>query len=109
MDTDGNGQAPHFSPVTELRWLVVSLSRVNQLSPAQRQVLGCIASGLDVRSTARFLGRSERTVKAHTSEIMIRLKIDSRLKAGIIGYHLMVNGWLEPPKSTTSESASCLL
>ena len=110
MDTDGDGQAPPpFSPVTQLRWVGASMSRANQLSPAQRQVLSCIATGLDVRSTARFLGRSERTVKAHTSEIMSRLKIDSRLKAGIIGYHLMVNGWLEPPNSTTSKGTYCSL
>jgi DNA-binding NarL/FixJ family response regulator len=102
MDANESGQEPPFSRIIALPWLGVSMSRVNQLSPAQRQVLGCIAIGLDIRSTARFLGRSERTVKAHTSEIMIRLRIDSRLKAGIIGYHLMVNGLLELPKSTMS-------
>jgi hypothetical protein len=52
---------------------------------------------MDIRDTARALNRSERTVKAHTTEIMIKLRVDSRLKAGIIGYHLTMAGELDVP------------
>jgi DNA-binding NarL/FixJ family response regulator len=62
---------------------------------------------LDIRTTAVLLARSERTVKAHTSAIMVRLGIDSRLKAGIVGYHLALHGELDLPEETMPRRSSC--
>ena len=104
---------PSAIEVQELSWAKTALVRRHLLSPGQRIVLGCLAIGMDIKATATALDRSERTVKAHTSEIMNRLGVDSRLKAGIIGYHLLMRGELALPEmpmpkgpSTVAERAA---
>lgn len=52
---------------------------------------------MDIRNTAVVLEISERTVKAHTTEIFHRLGLDSRLKAGIFAYQLAMDGRLDLP------------
>lgn len=79
------GQAPE-SP----DWLRTAVSKVSQLTRAQLAVLGCLAHGMDIKATARALDRSERTIKMHTSAIMVKFGVDSRLKAGIIAHHLLM-------------------
>ncbi len=106
--TDHGAGCPCDSPVTtRLPWLEDALIRSHQLAPAQRTVLSCLAAGMDIRTTAITLGRSERTVKAHTTAILRRLGIDSRLKAGIAAYHLVLRGTLELPEGTTPKGSSC--
>lgn len=86
-------------------WLRAAAGRVKRLTQAQLTVLGCLARGMDIRDTARALNRSERTVKAHTTEIMAKFRVDSRLKAGIIGYHLIMVGELDVPGPEVPERA----
>lgn len=85
--------------MTQLSWLDSSLAAACELSPAQREVLSCLAAGMDIRSTASALRRSERMVKAHTTAILSRLGVCSRLQAGIVGYHLVMQGELELPRA----------
>jgi DNA-binding NarL/FixJ family response regulator len=92
-------------PLDPPEWLRASAARVKRLTQAQLGVLGCLAQGMDIRDTARALNRSERTVKAHTTEIMIKFCVDSRLKAGIIGYHLTMAGELDVPGLEVPERA----
>jgi len=80
-------------------WLSTAAYKVNQLTRAQLSVLGCLALGMDIKATARALNRSERTIKMHTTAIMAKFGVDSRLKAGIIGHHLLTVGKLDTPET----------
>jgi DNA-binding NarL/FixJ family response regulator len=53
---------------------------------------------MDIRTTATHLSRSEHTIKSHTTAILNRLGVNSRLQAGIAGYHLVLRGELDLPK-----------
>ncbi|GAA1976479.1 hypothetical protein GCM10009738_63180 [Kitasatospora viridis] len=64
----------------------------------QSEVLSHLAAGMDIRSTARLMNRSERTIKAHTTAILNRLSLGSRLQAGIVAYHLVTQGALTLPQ-----------
>jgi DNA-binding NarL/FixJ family response regulator len=68
------------------------------LAPTQKTVLGCLAAGMDIRTTATHLSRSEHTIKSHTTAILSRLGVNSRLQAGIAGYHLVLRGELDLPR-----------
>jgi DNA-binding NarL/FixJ family response regulator len=74
----------------ELRWLQDALLRISTLSPQQLVVLRCLAAGMDNRSIAAVMDRSERTIKAHVSALIERLHVDSRLQLGLIGYHVVL-------------------
>lgn len=83
----------------QLPWLVAAIERYRELAPSQRTILGCLAAGMDIRTTATHLSRSEHTVKSHTTAILNRLGVNSRLQAGIAGHHLVLRGELDLPKS----------
>jgi hypothetical protein len=87
-------------------WLLDSVRRFDTLSVTQRWTLTCLAMGMDIRTSARILGSSERTVKAHTSAVLLRLGVDSRLQAGLVGFYLMSSGELEPPEALLPKSIS---
>jgi DNA-binding NarL/FixJ family response regulator len=59
--------------------------------------MACLADGMDIRATAKALNRSERTVKAHTTGILGRLCLESRLQAGIVAHQLAEAGRLPLP------------
>lgn len=82
----------------DLPWLGTALQHYRELAPAQRTILGCLAAGMDIRTTASHLSRSEQTVKSHTTAILNRLGVNSRLQAGIAGYHLVLRGELDLPR-----------
>lgn len=82
----------------DLPWLGTALKNYRELAPAQRTILGCLAAGMDIRTTASHLSRSEQTVKSHTTAILNRLGVNSRLQAGIAGYHLVLRGELDLPR-----------
>jgi DNA-binding NarL/FixJ family response regulator len=90
---------PGSEPGTEARlpWLGTALAHYRELPPAQKTVLGCLAAGMDIRTTATHLSRSEHTVKSQTTAILSRLGVNSRLQAGIAGYHLVLRGELDLP------------
>ncbi|HET9896948.1 MAG TPA: helix-turn-helix transcriptional regulator [Streptosporangiaceae bacterium] len=82
----------------ELPWLFSALKNFRELAPMQKIILGCLAAGMDIRTTAMYLSRSEHTVKSHTTAILNRLGVNSRLQAGIAGHHLVLRGELDLPK-----------
>ena len=82
---------------TVLPWLGNALGKYRELAPTQKTILGCLAAGMDIRTTAVHLSRSEHTVKSHTTAILNRLGVNSRLQAGIAGHDLVLRGELDLP------------
>jgi DNA-binding NarL/FixJ family response regulator len=80
-----------------LPWLSAALENYRELAPSQKTILGCLAAGMDIRTTATHLARSEHTIKSHTTAILNRLGVNSRLQAGIAGHHLVLRGELDLP------------
>ncbi|MGW5345163.1 response regulator [Streptomyces sp. HUAS TT3] len=61
-------------------------ARVDALTPRERDVLGCLGSGLSNGRIARRLGLAEGTVKAHVSSILARLGVDNRAAAAVTAH-----------------------
>ena len=80
-----------------LPWLGNAICKFRELAPSQKTILACLAAGMDIRTTAVHLSRSEHTVKSHTTAILNRLGVNSRLQAGIAGHHLVLLGELDLP------------
>ncbi len=59
------------------------LSRIASLTPQQLRVLMMLAEGLPNKLIAYKLGVSEATIKAHVSQILTKLGVDSRTQAVI--------------------------
>ena len=59
------------------------LSRISTLTPQQLRVLMMLAEGLPNKLIAYKLGVSEATIKAHVSQILTKLGVDSRTQAVI--------------------------
>jgi DNA-binding CsgD family transcriptional regulator len=74
----------------EQKWIEIALQSISTLSPQQLVVLRCLAAGMDNRSIAEIMGRSERTIKAHVSALIERLHVESRLQLGLVGYHVVL-------------------
>ena len=55
----------------------------HRLSARERTVFQFLGAGYDNRSIARELGVSERTVKRHVTVILTKLRLESRLQAGL--------------------------
>lgn len=91
---------PQAGMEAELAWLGAALANYGELAPAQKTILGCLAAGMDIRTTAAHLSRSEHTIKCHTTAILSRLGVNSRLQAGIAGYQLVLRGELDLPKTS---------
>jgi DNA-binding NarL/FixJ family response regulator len=62
---------------------MVLLSRISSLTPQQLRVLMMLAEGLPNKLIAFKLGVSEATIKAHVSQILTKLGVDSRTQAVI--------------------------
>lgn len=71
-------------------WIQGALLCISTLSQQQLVVLRCLAAGMDNRSIAGVMGRSERTIKAHVSALIERLHVESRLQLGLVGYHVVL-------------------
>ncbi|MFF0106079.1 helix-turn-helix domain-containing protein [Streptomyces hirsutus] len=56
----------------------------DQLTDRERQVLALLADGPSNRMMARRLGIAERTVKAHLTNLMRKLGIQTRLEAALL-------------------------
>lgn len=54
-----------------------------QLTPREREVLGCIAEGLSNKLIARRLGIAEKTVKAHITNVFLRIGVSDRTQAAL--------------------------
>ncbi|MER6802628.1 MULTISPECIES: response regulator transcription factor [Streptomyces] len=59
-------------------------SGVSKLTNREREVLLLVAAALPNRTIARRLGIAERTVKAHVTSIVEKLKVASRLEAALL-------------------------
>ncbi|MEV6648867.1 helix-turn-helix transcriptional regulator [Amycolatopsis sp. NPDC051371] len=90
-----NGDYPHddFAALERRRGQV--LERVERLSGREREILALLGHGLSNRGIARRLGISERTVKFHVSNVLIKLRVESRLQAGSVAVLLLARP--EPP------------
>lgn len=62
-----------------------AITRVDRLSPREHLVLRMLGAGHDNRSIAHHLDVSERTVKRHITAILLKLDLESRLQAGLVG------------------------
>jgi DNA-binding NarL/FixJ family response regulator len=54
-----------------------------QLTPREREVLGCIAEGMPNKLIARRLGIAEKTVKAHLTSVFQRIGVTDRTQAAL--------------------------
>ncbi|HEX6470698.1 MAG TPA: helix-turn-helix transcriptional regulator [Streptosporangiaceae bacterium] len=54
------------------------------LSPREREVLALLGKGLSNRQISHILGVTERTTKAHVGNILSKLRLESRLQAGLL-------------------------
>ena len=66
------------------------LSRVHTLSARERQVFLLLGAGASNRMIATRLCVTERTAKAHVAQIMTKLRVKSRLQAGLVSYALQI-------------------
>lgn len=81
-------EASQGVPVTILRAAVPqsiaqALPLTRLLSERERAVFRLLGAGHDNRSIASNLGVSESTVKRHVSVILAKLRLESRLQAGL--------------------------
>lgn len=63
--------------------IAAALRSTQRLSARERTVFQFLGTGYDNRSIARELGVSERTVKRHVTVILAKLRLESRLQAGL--------------------------
>jgi DNA-binding NarL/FixJ family response regulator len=74
-------------------WSVV-LRRVELLSARERETFVLLGAGASNRTIAGRLNVTERTVKAHVTQVMAKLVVESRLQAGLVSlvYQLTYSG-----------------
>lgn len=70
------------------------LGRVHSLSDREIDVFRLLGDGESNRSIASRLSVTERTVKAHVAGILTKLRVESRLQAGLVSY-----AWIESLKT----------
>jgi DNA-binding CsgD family transcriptional regulator len=63
--------------------VAAALRSTHLLSVRERTVFQLLGVGYDNRSISRELSVSERTVKRHVTAILAKLKLESRLQAGL--------------------------
>lgn len=79
--------------------------RIELLTGRERQVLSLVAVGMSNNRISDLLIITERTVKAHLSRIMAKLRVESRLQAGLAG-QLLRDRPLVPTQEEGRSSAS---
>jgi DNA-binding NarL/FixJ family response regulator len=80
----GGAQAPSVTLRASIpRRIAAALRLTNLLSARERTVFQLLGAGYDNRSIARELEVSERTVKRHVTVILTKLRLESRLQAGL--------------------------
>jgi DNA-binding NarL/FixJ family response regulator len=70
--------------------VATALALAGSLSARERVVFDWLGQGYDNRSIARELNVSERTVKRHVTVILTKLRLESRLQAGLTA--LLISG-----------------
>ena len=61
----------------------LSRSEEVSLTEREREILECLAKGLNNKTIARTLGISDTTVKVHIKHLLSKLKLTSRLEAAV--------------------------
>ncbi|MFC7328568.1 response regulator [Marinactinospora rubrisoli] len=85
----GAGRPPGRSAaVGEASWTAPGPAAIAQLTPREREVLGCVGEGLSNQQIARRLGITETTAKTHVSRILAKLDLRSRVQAAIVAQEL---------------------
>lgn len=84
----GPGTEPRLEPIPGSEQLSTPGShpedrRLALLTPREREVLECLASGYTNRETAEELYVSEKTVKTHISSILRKLRVSDRTQAAV--------------------------
>jgi DNA-binding CsgD family transcriptional regulator len=64
--------------------IVTALHLIPALTPQERKTFELLGIGYDNRSIARALEISERTVKRYVTAVLSKLKLESRLQAGLV-------------------------
>ena len=59
---------------------------IPSLTPRERQVLTLLSHAADNREISRRLGIAERTVKAHLTNLMTKIKVTGRTEAALFAY-----------------------
>ncbi|MEU7662299.1 helix-turn-helix domain-containing protein [Streptomyces lincolnensis] len=59
-------------------------SNIGRLTDRERQVFSLLANGPSNRIIAKQLDIAERTVKAHVTNLMRKLEVESRLEAALL-------------------------
>ena len=77
---DGEAQAP-LAPQRKRAEALDASDRILSLSPRERQVLDGVAQGHSNKMIARELGISVRTVEAHRTRLLERLKVHTTVEA----------------------------
>ncbi|MEU4464985.1 helix-turn-helix transcriptional regulator [Streptomyces sp. NPDC024017] len=62
------------------------LERVPLLSAREAEVFGLLGEGYSNRSIARELDITERTAKFHVARVLSKLRVESRLQAGLVAH-----------------------
>ena len=80
------GATVSFSGGATLDWREGLTAGIAGLSQRELDVFHALGEGESNRAIATRLAIKERTVKAHVARILAKLKVESRLQAGIIAF-----------------------
>jgi DNA-binding NarL/FixJ family response regulator len=84
-DADSETRAAVAALLDRNRWRE-HVEQVATLSRRELAILLQLGSGASNCTIARRLRITERTVKAHIGQILSKLRLESRLQAGLVGY-----------------------
>ncbi|MGW2961313.1 helix-turn-helix domain-containing protein [Streptomyces sp. NPDC001220] len=85
-DNQRTGPREDFSSVPAAPPTPGDLDAIPSLTPRERQVLTLLGHAADNREISRRLGIAERTVKAHLTNLMTKIKVSSRTEAALCAY-----------------------